>query len=324
MRVLITGAGGFLGRALTKELLSRGLGRGAGRDRAAPSELVVADRFPVPLPSCGPVRLEAVAGDISDPRFVSDLTRRGFDSVFHLAATLTLEAEQDPDAAFAINVEPLRRFISESAGAKPRIVFTSSIAVFGGVLPDTVNDDVRPMPTTTYGAHKAVVELLLADASRAGRIDGRALRLPIVLIRPGAATPAVSDRVASIIREPLAGRDVVCPLAPETRIPVASAAVVARSLVDLHDLPADRLPPSRAMNLPALTVTIAEMVEAVERRRSAGEPVGRVTFAPEPALQAIVDGWPKRFVSADASRLGLAADSDSEAIVTAYLAEQCS
>ena len=322
MRVLITGAGGFLGRALTKELLSRGELASRDGGRVALTELVLADRVAVSAPSAGPSRIVAAEGDVADPAFMSGLAERPFDSVFHLAATLTLEAEQDPDAAFATNVEPLRRLISDSHGAKPRLVFTSSIAVFGGKLPDVVDDDLRPTPTTTYGAHKAVVELLLADASRTGRIDGRALRLPVVLIRPGASTPAVSDRVAAILREPLAGRDVTCPLAAETRIPVASAAAVARALADLHDVPEESLPPSRAMNLPALTVTVAEMVAALERRRGAGERVGRVTFAPEPALQSIVDGWPKRFMSADASRLGLGSDPDLEAIVASYLAEQ--
>lgn len=208
------------------------------------------------------------------------------------------------------------------AKAKPRFVFTSSIAVFGGTIPESVDDHLRPTPATTYGTHKAIVELLLADASRTGRVDGRSLRLPIVLIRPGAGTPAISDRVAAIVREPLAGRDVVCPLTPETCIPVASAAAVARALIDLHNLSADTLPPSRAMNLPSLTVSIAEMLDVIERRRLAGARVGRVTFMQDAAVQAIVDGWPKRFVSANASRLGLCSDPDFATIVTSHLAEQ--
>jgi nucleoside-diphosphate-sugar epimerase len=252
---------------------------------------------------------------------VQALGARGFDSIFHLAATLTLEAERDPDGAFAVNVEATRELIAAHRATVPRIVFASSIAVFGGALPESVDDEVRPMPMTTYGSHKAIAELLLADATRHGWVDGRALRLPIVLIRPGSPNPAVSDRVAAIVREPLAGRDVVCPLAPETQIPVASARAVARALVRLHDLPASSLPSGRAMNLPALTVSIAEMVRALERQRRPGRAIGSVTFSPDPILQPIVDGWPKRFVSADASRLGLGPDPDLDEIYAGYLAE---
>jgi nucleoside-diphosphate-sugar epimerase len=293
--MLITGAGGFLGRRLTQVLVTR-----------PNSDLTLVDRVTVD-------RTGALLGDLTDPAFVDHLAAQRFDSIFHLAASLTLEAEQDPAAAYAANVEPLRRLIDRSPGA--RIVFTSSIAVFGGALPDRVDDTIRSAPTTTYGAHKAINELLLADASRRGRIDGRVLRLPIVLTRPGAPTPAVSDRVAAILREPLAGRDTICPLAPETRIPVASAGAVAAALVALHDLPAELLPESRVMNLPSLTVRIGDMIAAVERRGA----TGRVTLAPDQALQAIVDGWPKQFVSEIATRLGLHADADLDALIEDHL-----
>lgn len=295
MRILVTGAGGFLGQRLTRLLATR-----------SGIELVLADRVALPHPG-------AVTGDLTDQGFLDRVTAQPFDSIFHLAASLTLEAEQDPAQAFATNVEPLRHLIQRNQGA--RIIFTSSIAVFGGDLPDRVDDAIRSTPTTTYGAHKAINELLLADASRQGRIDGRALRLPIVLTRPGAPTPAVSDRVAAILREPLAGRDTICPLTPETRIPVASAGAVAAALLALHDLPAEVLPAARAMNLPSLTIRIADMIAAVERRGAKGH----VTLAPEPALQAIVDGWPKQFVSETATRLGLHADADLDALIEDHL-----
>jgi nucleoside-diphosphate-sugar epimerase len=299
LRILVTGAGGFLGRRLTRALGAR-----------PESALTLVDRVAIDHPG-------AMAGDLTDPAFVDHLAAQRFDSIFHLAASLTLEAEQDPAAAYATNVEPLRRLIERSPGS--RIVFTSSIAVFGGALPDRVDDTIRAAPATTYGAHKAINELLLADASRRGRIDGRVLRLPILLTRPGAPTRAVSDRVAAILREPLAGRDTTCPLAPETRLPVASAGAVAAALVALHDLPAAALPPSRAMNLPSLTVRVADMIAAVERRGASGRVTGRVTLAPEPALQAIVDGWPKQFTSEIATRLGLHADADLDTLIEDHL-----
>ena len=294
-RILITGAAGFLGRRLARVLLAQ-----PGRS------LTLVDRVALDHPA-------ALAGDLTDPAFIDRLAAERFDSVFHLAASLTLEAEQDPAAAYTVNVEPLRRLIDRSPGTK--IVFTSSIAVFGGVLPDVVDDAVRAAPTTTYGAHKAINELLLADASRRGCIDGRTLRLPIVLTRPGAPTPAVSDRVAAILREPLAGADTACPLLPGTRIPVASAGAVAAALVRLHDLPGELLPGSRAMNLPSLTVSVAEMIAAVERRGAAG----RIALVHDQALQAIVDGWPRQFASAAATRLGLHADADLDALIEDHL-----
>src|SRR5215470_17337428 len=202
-RVLITGSGGFLGRRLTSALLACPLG-------ARLTELVVADRASSPIPSDSRIRVEQ--GDLTDDAFIDRLAATRFDNIFHLAASLTLDAESDAAAAYAINVEATRQLVERAAKPGARVIFASSIAVFGGDLPTTVNDEVRSTPTTTYGTHKFIAELLLADESRRGRIDGRALRLPILLTRPGASLPTVSDRVGAILREPLAGRDVLCPL----------------------------------------------------------------------------------------------------------------
>ncbi len=321
MRVLITGAGGFIGRELTGALLERGRLAGADAKPSSISKLELADRIAIEAPNRQPFDVEAVTGDLAAPDFVDRLAAQRFDSVFYLAATLTHEAERDPVRAFAGNVEPLRRLIESAVSPPPRLIFTSSIAVFGGALPATVDDDLKPRPRTTYGAHKAIVELLLADHSRHGRIDGRALRLPIVLIRRGASTPAVSDQVAAIVREPLAGRNVVCGLSPQTRLPVASARAAAAALIALHDQPAANMPDDRAMNLPALTVTVAEMIDAVARH-GGSEAAARIAFAPDARLQAIVDEWPKQFVSETATRLGIRSDATFDAIVADHLADR--
>jgi len=319
MRVMITGAAGFLGAALTRHLLSSGrLLAGLDGPRRI-SELVLVDRQSVVAPPQSAVSVRTLTGDLADPAFAAKLAAQACDSIFHLAATLTLQAERDPIQAYATNVTPLRNLI-EGAVKPPRLVFASSIAVFGGELPEVVDDTVRAEPDTTYGTHKAMVELLLANYSRLGYVDGRALRLPIVLIRSGAASPAVSDRVASIVREPLEGRDVVCGLEPATRIPVASAGAVAEALLRLHDVPAGQLPHARAMNLPALTVSVAEMIASV-RRRDGRRTVGAIRYEVDSALQRIVDSWPTTFTSSHALGLGLHADADFDAIIDQYLAD---
>lgn len=321
MRILITGAAGFIGAALLRELLARGsLTSAAGAARPI-TEIALLDRVaPAALPPAGGIALRVLVGDLTEAAFRRAAFAGGFDSIFHLAATLTSEAEQDVAKGLEVNVLGFLHLLEacRAQQAAPKLVFASSIAAFGGDLPETVTDDTPQHPQTAYGTHKVIAEKLIDDHSRLGLIDGRALRLPVVVIRPPGAAPSVSDRIAAIAREPLHGRDVVCPLAPETRVPVASVANVARALVALHEAPAAALGPVRAMNLPALSVTIAEMIAALGRV-GAGRRRGQVVQRPDPALQAIVDGWPKRFESARARRFGIAPDESYDAILTQYL-----
>lgn len=322
MRVLVTGASGFVARHLLRAL--------AGREIMGPSdlsgpidELVLADVVEPRLPSDTPWRrIRIETGDFADPAFVARLTAGGFDSVFHLAAALTIDAEADFRRGLEVNVLGLVHLLEacRAMTRPPRVVFASSIAAFGGPLPAVVDDDVAQTPQTSYGTHKSIAELLLNDYARRGFVDARALRLPVVLTRPGAPTPTVSDRIASILREPLLGRDVVCPLSGTTRIPVSSVQRVAAALLALHDLPSASLGHTRAMNLPSLTVSIDEMIDAVGRA-DAGRPTGRIEVAPDPGLQAVVDGWPSAFVSERASALGIRADADIDEVVRAFLAD---
>ncbi len=313
-RVLITGAAGFLGQRLCRMLVAKGELTGADGVSRRVTEIQLSDIVDTAPPVSESITITNRRGDLSDRAFARELAEYGFDSIFHLASLLTLQAEQDPEHAYAVNVGALRQLAS-TAPQCPKVVFASSIAVFGGDLPDVVDDHVAPAPATTYGTHKAINELLIADYSRLGRIDGRSLRLPIVLLRAGAAQPAVSDRVAALVREPLNGQDTVSPLRPETRIPVASVGAVCRALVQVHDLPADKLPPKRVMNLPALTVSITDMLASV--RRNAGK--GEIAFVEDPVMQAIVDSWPKQFISDRATQAGIGADPDFDAIIADYL-----
>lgn len=318
-RILITGGAGFLGQRLCRALAGVGaLTDGAGARRRI-TEIVLTDLADAPAPAHAGVPVAAWRGDLSDPDFVDRLAAEGFDSIFHLASFLTLYAEEDPSRAYDVNVAALRRLI-DGARNRPKLVFTSSIAIFGGVLPEEVGDDLNPTPATTYGVHKAINELLIADYSRHGRIDGRCLRLPIVAIRPGAPQPAISDQVAAIMREPMEGRDVTSPFGPDMPVPLASAGNVVASLIRLHDCPAEDLPPKRAFNLPALTASPAQMVRAVAEMGGAG----RVTYAPDPTVERIVAGWPRHFTSAAAARLGLVADADVKAILADYLEHRVS
>lgn len=324
MRVVITGAAGFIGTRLASALLARARLCGAGGRPLAVDELVLVDRVRAPIPA-NPhgIAVSVHAGDLCDADFLARLFAPGVDSVFALAATLTSEAETDFAKGLAVNVHsPMRLLEACRAQARaPRLVFTSSIAAFGGPLPETVDDSVARTPQTSYGTHKAIVELLLDDYSRHGFVDARALRLPVVLIRPAAAAPTVSDRIAAIVREPLLGCDVVCPLAPQTLMPVASAARVAQALLDVHDLPASALGHTRAMNLPSLSVRVADMAAALEPH-ARDRRLGRIIWEPDARLQAVVDGWPHRFVSERASRLGIRADASFGEIVETFLNEQ--
>lgn len=319
MRVLITGAGGFLGQALTAELLREGYLHRDGNHVAITSLLLV-DQHRVDIDVYGndhQIKIESKSGDLTQPGFVKAMMSDAPDAIFHLAASLTIEAERDDARAFELNIASLQDIVQN---AKPscRMIYTSSVAVFGDESPKRVDDSVRPQPKTTYGTHKAMAELMLADATRKAKVNARCIRLPIVLIRDATTAPTVSDRIAAILREPLQGRDATCGLLPDTPMAVASVTAVAKALVKLHAVPDSELPASRALNLASLTVTPAEMVAAVHRVNT-GNQIGRVTFVPDAQLQAIVDGWPAELTSTLAFSLGIKADDSVDDIVQDYI-----
>jgi D-erythronate 2-dehydrogenase len=305
MRILVTGAGGFIGSHVVRALVAKGV---------PASALLLADANRFDAPAGAKVEI----GDIAEPSFIRRLLEHGVRSIYALAATLTSDAEADFGKGLRVNVLGLIHLLEalRHVGGRPKLVYPSSISSFGGALPETVDDTIAHFPRTSYGSHKAIAELLINDYTRKGFIDGRALRLPVVLTRPGAPSTVVSDRVAAILREPLRGKDVACPLDPTTRIPVASVQRVAQALIAIHDLPPSAFGDTRAMNLPSLSVTIGEMVAAVERRKAAG----KITYAKDPVLQAIADDWPKRFVSERASRHGIVADASIDEVIEHFLA----
>jgi nucleoside-diphosphate-sugar epimerase len=316
MRILITGAGGFIGRTLTSVLLQGGhLSNRTGQSEAIEEILLLDTR----LPPCPDKRLTPLQGDITAPATLQAVAAWKPDGVFHLAAVLASAAEQDPLRSLAINVSALAELIGAigNKATPPRLVFPSSIAVFGGLLPDHVDDDHLQRPETTYGTHKAIAELMLSDATRHGVVDARALRLPIVLVHPGPPTQSVSDRIAAMVRDSAAGRPSVCPLRPDTKVAVVSVQTVVQNLMTLHDADPVKLRGKRMLNQPGLTVSMMEIVESIARVIEYGPP--HISFAPDANLKKIVDGWPKGFISTRAPSVGVVADTSFDDIVLKYL-----
>lgn len=312
---LVTGAAGFVGRAVTRALVRRG--RLTGPDGEAPiARLTLVDRRAFDAPPA-PFEVHAVTSSLGTAD-VGALVSQA-DSIFHLAAALALEAERDVAVGWSANLHlPLAILeAARASGRRPRLIYASSIAVFGGAAPERVTEEHVRNPRTSYGTAKSIVELLLADYARHGFVDGRALRLPIVLTRLGTPTASVSDIVAEVVRGPLLGRIVVSPLDPQVPFAVVSVDRAAESLVELHERPPDSLPDARTIHQPGLTTTPRDLVDALER--VAGEPVaGRVSFAPDAGVVRVVKGWPSIFAS-DAPQL-FATDPDVDTIVRAAAA----
>ncbi|MCW5751977.1 MAG: NAD-dependent epimerase/dehydratase family protein [Alphaproteobacteria bacterium] len=322
MHVVITGGAGFIGRRLCLELLRRGqLDRGAGVPARIES-ITLFDHLPPARPIQDP-RVRYLAGDIGDPASVQGAIAAGTDSVFHLAAVVSAEAEANFDLGMRVNLDGTRNVL-EACRALPRppqLVFTSSIATYGGKLPDPVTDETLQTPLTSYGAQKAAAEFLVGDYSRKGFLDGRALRLPTITIRPGKPNRAASTWVSSIMREPLQGEDAVCPVTPETRMACLSPRRCVAALIRAHELPAEALGNSRSILLPGLSVSAREMADAVQRH-AGNRRLGRIIWEPDPAIQRIVDGWPKASRSAKAAALGFEGDTSIDEIVKGFIEDE--
>jgi len=318
MHLLITGGAGFLGRKLASALLARGTV--AGPDGAArPIERVTLVDL-APASGFDDPRVTALAGDLADAALLDRVFARGVDGVFHLAAVVSGEAEANFDLGWRVNVDATRALLERcrALASPPRVVFASSVAVFGGALPDRVPDDQALTPQSSYGAQKAVGELLVHDYARKGFLDGRSLRLPTVTVRPGKPNKAASSFASGIVREPLAGVEANCPVDRTTRMWLLSPRAVIASLVAGYEAPASALPVSHSVNVPGISVTVAEMVDAL--RRVAGDAVAdRVTFRHDPVIDRIVRTWPRDFDAKIGRSLGMRADPDFASIVRQYV-----
>ncbi len=318
MKIVITGGAGFLGKRLAKSLLTRGRLTGPEGTQENITELVLFDIAPdIDIVDD---RLRYISGDISDAKTVTKLIDEETASIFHLAAVVSAQAEEDFDLGYRINLDGTRHVL-EAARAlphAPKLLFTSSVATYGGGLPDVVTDATAQVPQTSYGTAKVMGELLVQDYSRKGYIDGRSLRLPTISVRTGLPNKAASTWASSMIREPLCGRDAICPVSETTPMACMSPAKIIAALIHAHELPAEAFGATRSLLLPGISITAGEMAVAVERHKG-NRQLGKILWQPDPAIQKIVDGWPRATHSARAESLGFEKDDNLDEIVRAFI-----
>jgi nucleoside-diphosphate-sugar epimerase len=282
-------------------------------------------------------RLEVVTGDIADRETVRRLLLPGAAVVFHLAAVVSGQAEADTDLGYRVNLDGTRAVLDacRALGTCPRLMFASSLAVYGGALPrrivdapsdgrgharaeTVVGDDTPLTPQSSYGTQKAIGELLVNDYTRKGFVDGRALRLPTVVVRPGLPNRAASTFASSIIREPLAGKEAICPVSPDLVMALASPRRVVAALHHAHELPGEAFGANRSLQLPGFSVGVGDMVEAV-RRAGGAAAHARIRWQHDPQIEAIVAGWPQALAAPRATALGFTADADIDEAVQAFI-----
>ena len=316
MKVVITGGVGFLGRKLAERLLADGRLNGQTIDQLVLFDRMAGNTF------FDNARVLTVVGDLTDPDQVTGVVADA-DAVFHLGAVVSGEAEQDLDLGLSVNLDGTRNVLQacRSGRRNPLLVFSSSIAAYGGDLPATIDDTTPLTPATSYGVQKVAGELMVMDFTRRGLIDGRTVRLPTIVVRPGKPNRAASGFASGIAREPLSGVDFACPVTPESSMVILSPRRAIDAFVWVAGLADEKLGHDRSVLLPGITVTMAEMVEAV-RRAGGDEAANRISFQHDPAIQSIVDGWPRAIVARRAGRLGFEGDATIDDVIAAFVADE--
>ena len=327
--VVVTGGAGFLGSRLARELLAAGSVAADGGGALPLSGLTLMDQSPPPADLAADGRVRVIRGDLGAllaPSGAGPGVLAGADVIFHLAAAVSGECEADFDLGVRANLRVTESLLAacRALGTSPVVVFTSSLAVFGDSadhpLPAVVDDDTLPNPQSSYGVQKVIGEQLLADYTRKGFLRGRAIRLATVSVRPGAPNAAASGFLSGIIREPVAGRRAACPVGAETLAALISPGRAIEGLLCAAASSGQAWGGRAAVTLPALTVTVAEMVAALDR--AAGPAASAlIDWVPDPAVARLVMSWPARIRAGRAERLGLTQDPDFDSIVARYLAE---
>ncbi|WP_349295402.1 D-erythronate dehydrogenase (plasmid) [Thioclava sp. 'Guangxiensis'] len=318
MHILIIGAAGMVGRKLTAKLLTTGHLGGTLIQR-----MDLVDVIPPHEPQ-SEIDIHCEAADLSTPHTAPALIARRPDVIFHLAAIVSGEAEADFDKGYRINLDGTRALfeaIRHTQSYCPRVVFASSIAVVGAPLPYPIPDDFHYTPLTSYGTQKAICELLLADYTRRGILDGVGLRLPTICIRPGAPNKAASGFFSGILREPLVGKDAVLPVPDTIRHWHASPRSAVGFMLHAASMDTAAIGPRRNLSMPGVSATVAEQIEAL--RRIAGDTaVKLIRRVPDPAITAMCEGWAPGFEASRARALGFRAESDFTQIIKAHIEDE--
>lgn len=317
MNILIIGAAGMVGHKLVARLCAdsqlgeRQITSMTLFDYAAPERPDVA--FPV---TC-------IDGDLSDAGQAETLVAHKPDVIFHLAAVVSGEAETDFDKGYRVNLDGTMRLFEaiRSQDYQPRVVFTSSIAVFGAPYPEAIGDEFINAPLSSYGVQKCCSELLLMDYTRKGFFDGIAIRLPTIIVRPGKPNKAASGFFSNILREPLVGKEAVLPVSRDVRHWMASPRTAAGFLIHAATLDLEKVGPRRALTMPGISVTVGEMIDALERV-AGPERVALIREEPDDLVIRLVSGWPRNFDPARALALGFVADHSMDEIIRIHIEEE--
>ncbi|SFZ83289.1 Nucleoside-diphosphate-sugar epimerase [Devosia enhydra] len=321
MHILIIGAGGMVGRKLTEALVRQG--HVGGNEISA---LTLADIVAPTAPATG-IATTRLASDMSLPGEAEKLVASRPDLIFHLAAIVSGEAEADFDKGYRINMDGTRALLEairaegRKGPYKPKLVFTSSIAVFGAPFPDAIGDEFFNTPLTSYGTQKTICELLITDYSRKGFVDGISVRFPTITVRPGKPNAAASGFFSNILREPLVGIEAVLPVSRDVRHWFASPRAGVGFLLHAAELDLTRMGWRRALTLPGLSATVGEEIEAL-RRVAGDKAVALIREEHDPKIVAMVDGWPKNFDARRAESLGFTAEKTFDEIIRAHIEDE--
>jgi|FEC22Drversion2_1045045.scaffolds.fasta_scaffold00267_34 nucleoside-diphosphate-sugar epimerase len=318
MHVLITGGGGMIGRKLAERIAADGTLNGREVTR-----LTLQDVVEPAKPAGAAFPVETRVSDLSQPGEADSLLAGRPEVIFHLAAIVSGEAETDFDKGYRVNLTGTWALLEaiRKAGHAPRLVFSSSIAVYGAPFPEPIPDDFFHTPLTSYGAQKACGELLLADYTRKGFLDGIGIRLPTICIRPGKPNKAASGFFSGILREPLAGIEAVCPVDEGVRHWMASPRAAIGFMLHAAGIDGAAVGPRRNLSMPGLCVSIREMLDAL--RRVAGDRVAdRVRFERDDFIASIVAGWPQNFDARRAVELGFQADPDFDTVIRLHIEDE--
>ncbi|MDH3739920.1 MAG: NAD-dependent epimerase/dehydratase family protein [Alphaproteobacteria bacterium] len=321
MKVVITGGTGMLGRRLALRLLAADELVGPSGRTEALDRLTLVDAFEPAEPPPDDPRVEIVSADICDRTVARRVIDDSVDSVFHFAAVVSGGAEADFDLGYQVNLDGARNVFEacRASAGLPRLVFTSSLAVYGGFR--DIVDDTPLTPQTSYGAQKATGELMVNDYSRKGFFDGRSLRLPTIVVRPGKPNKAASGFASSILREPLQGDRVNCPVTPETRMLILSPRRAVQAFIDVHNADAERLGFRRGVMMNGISPSIGEMVAAL--RDIAGDKVAdRISWEPDAQIQWMVDSWPWFADGVRGRELGFQPDGSIEEVIQSFIDDE--